>query len=376
MRAAREMVRGGTGPEAAAGPTLALGRVEAPARLRRILQVGDGWGTRAAWALGRTGRTGLAGITLLLGSALFLVSTHLQVVGEVESLRGELAAARERAHAPVAAQIPEPLATLPVLPGRAEMPALLRRLFREATQARLALDTGRYEVKSTTRGEVVRHRVVFPVTGAYPQIRAFLDAILSKMPEVALSDLVIERKSIGDGDVEAQIQLTVFTRSEGSAASPPGESRTGTPDRKAAPRAATPGPERSRVPAVPVALGAPEALPASDRVVPPTHASALFAQHTWVVLPKLPPLPKAPVPPPSPPPEPTAPPLPYTFVGSFAPGGDPPVFFLSRGDVVVEARVGDRLDGVYQLESAADGQLVFVYLPLDIRQSLSAGASK
>ena len=35
----------------------------------------------------------------------------------------------------------------------------------------------------------------------------------------------------------------------------------------------------------------------------------------------------------------------------------------------------DRLDGVYQFESAAGGQLVFVYLPLDLRQTLATGGS-
>lgn len=110
---------------------------------------------------------------------------------------------------------------------------------------------------------------------------------------------------------------------------------------------------------------------ASDRIVAPRHATALFAQHSWFVLPPPPP----PAPPP-PPPQPTAPPFPYTFVGSYAPGGDPPVFFLSRGDRVVDAHVGDLLDGVYRFESAAGGQLVFVYLPLDTRQSLAAGGSR
>src|SRR6185369_9460922 len=113
---------------------------------------------------------------------------------------------------------------------------------------------------------------------------------------------------------------------------------------------------------------------ASDRVVPPTHAAALFAQHSWYVL-KPAPLPP-PEPPPPPPPPPTAPPFPYTFVGSLTREGHPPVFFLARGDRVTDARVGDRLDGVYQFESAAGGQLVFVYLPLNIRQNLAAGVSK
>jgi hypothetical protein len=87
------------------------------------------------------------------------------------------------------------------------------------------------------------------------------------------------------------------------------------------------------------------------------------------------PPPKAP-PPPPPAPEPRAPPLPYTLVGSYASQGEAPVFFLKRGDRVIDARVGDKIDGVYQLESAAGGQLVFVYLPLNTHQALAAGASR
>ena len=109
----------------------------------------------------------------------------------------------------------------------------------------------------------------------------------------------------------------------------------------------------------------------SDRVVGPKRAASLFAPHTWYVAPPPPP---AVAPPP--PPVPTAPPFPFTFVGSFAPKGEPPVFFLSRGDRMIDAHVGDRLEGVYEFESAAGGQLVFVYLPLNIRQSLPIGAGQ
>jgi hypothetical protein len=109
-------------------------------------------------------------------------------------------------------------------------------------------------------------------------------------------------------------------------------------------------------------------------VVAPTHAAALFAQHSWLVIKKAPePPPPAPEPPPPPP---TAPPLPYTLLGSYAPEGQAPVYFLSRGDRVIDVRVGDRIDSIYQLESAAGGVLVFVYLPLDIRQTLAAGGAK
>ena len=107
-----------------------------------------------------------------------------------------------------------------------------------------------------------------------------------------------------------------------------------------------------------------------QRTADASHAGALFASHSWYVAPPPPP-PVAP-PPPAPP---EAPPFPYTFVGSYAPAGDNPVYFLARADRVIDAHVGDRLDGVYSFESAASGSLVFNYLPLNIRQSVSIGVS-
>jgi hypothetical protein len=107
-----------------------------------------------------------------------------------------------------------------------------------------------------------------------------------------------------------------------------------------------------------------------ERTADVSHVAALFASHSWYVAPPPPP-PVAP-PPPAPP---EAPPFPYTFVGSYTPAGDSPVYFLSRADRVIDAHVGDRLDGVYAFESAESGSLVFNYLPLNIRQSVPIGVS-
>jgi hypothetical protein len=107
----------------------------------------------------------------------------------------------------------------------------------------------------------------------------------------------------------------------------------------------------------------------SRRVADASLAAALFSPHTWHVEPPPPP----PAPPP-PPPEPTAPPFPYTVMGSYTPEGGKTVYFLSRADRVIDARVGDRLDGVYDFESADANQLVFNYLPLNIRQPITTGS--
>jgi hypothetical protein len=110
----------------------------------------------------------------------------------------------------------------------------------------------------------------------------------------------------------------------------------------------------------------------SSRVAASSWVPDLFASHSWYVPP--PPPPPAPVVN-LPPPPPTAPPFPYTYLGSFAPDGGKAVYFLSRADRVLDAHVGDHIDGVYELESADAAQLVFNYLPLNIRQNVPTGVA-
>ncbi len=333
MSAAREMVKAAA-PGAAARPLARLAPARPEGLGRRLAaRLGNEWLPRAAWTLSRTGRPGLVGMALLLAAALFLFSTHLRVASEVQALREDLAAAQARGRRTAADGGAGPAAARRVLPARTEVPEILRRLFEEAGRARLSVDSGKYEVNAAGGGGVVRYRIAFPVTGPYPQIRAFIDAALAGLPELGLADLTFQRKAIGDGGVEAQIRMTVYTTATDAGGPAPAP-----------------------------------AAEASGRAVAPEHAAALFAQHSWMVLP--PPIKPAP---PPPPPEPTAPPLPYTFLGSFTPEGKPPVYFLARGDRVVDAHVGDRLDGVYEFESAGGGQLVFVYLPLNVRQTLAGG---
>ncbi len=179
---------------------------------RLLLRIRNDWAPLAAWHLGRTGRVGLVGIALMLASALFFVSTHLQVAGEAEALRADLMRARARASV-APAGVNEPAQALRHLPSRADMPALLGVLLQQAEAAQLALDTGKYEMTAAKAGAITRYRVSFPVTGPYPQVRQFIDATLVALPTVSINELNIERKAIGEGIVEARLRLTFYTRS-------------------------------------------------------------------------------------------------------------------------------------------------------------------
>lgn len=118
----------------------------------------------------------------------------------------------------------------------------------------------------------------------------------------------------------------------------------------------------------------------AHRVTDGSAAGALFASHSWYT---------PPPPPPAPPPAPTlteeqaaalraptAPPLPFTYMGSFAPDGTRPVFFLTRGDRVYDVHVGDVLDNTYSVDAFDNGQLTLTYRPLNIQQQLKVGGSQ
>ena len=97
----------------------------------------------------------------------------------------------------------------------------------------------------------------------------------------------------------------------------------------------------------------------------------MFKSKSWYVPPPPPPKPKYVAPPPPPPP--TAPPLPYKFTGSFQEPGQKLVVYLSRGDKLYSVSAGDILEGTYKIESINAGQLVILYLPLNISQNLRIG---
>lgn len=67
-----------------------------------------------------------------------------------------------------------------------------------------------------------------------------------------------------------------------------------------------------------------------------------------------------------------APPLPFQFMGRFVEDGKSAWFLQQDGRNVV-ARPGEKIDDNYLLESAANGVLQFIYLPLNERQTLAVG---
>jgi hypothetical protein len=177
---------------------------------RRLINV---WAPQLSWTLARSGRTGLLGMALLAASGVFYLSTGRQVADEVRRLRLDLDAARAQAAAPpAAADFAESPQSARSLPSRDDVPQLLKVFLRQADAAQLSIDTAKYEVNAAKTGSLVRYRLSFPVNGPYIKVRQFLDSTLTELPELAIDELSITRKSVADQTVEAQLRMTIFTR--------------------------------------------------------------------------------------------------------------------------------------------------------------------
>jgi hypothetical protein len=193
------------------GATRNAAAVIGPAR-RFLARISDRWLPRLTWSLQRTGRLGLAGTALLAASIVFLVSTYLPLSRELEDLRSQAQSTRTGTAADARPVSDPGTALLRSLPPRSQVPSLLGVLLKQADAAHLGIDTGKYETTALKSGGVMSYQVSFPVSGPYPQVRQFIDATLRELPAVALSELSLTRKAIGDSSVEAQIRLTFFTR--------------------------------------------------------------------------------------------------------------------------------------------------------------------
>jgi hypothetical protein len=164
------------------------------------------------YQIARLGLAGQAGLATLVAALVVVVSTLVPAQHALESLRAELM----RAQHPSALTSPDQALPRLVasLPTRAQMPAVIGQVYTQAKAAGVPLDVGRYVFTPARSGAIARYDLEFPVKASYPSIRGFINRTLSAVPAAALSKLHVERKSVGDQVVNADIGFVVFVRSE------------------------------------------------------------------------------------------------------------------------------------------------------------------
>lgn len=173
------------------------------------------------WALRqsprRLGRTGLAGVALLLLAVSIALVRLPSAYGRLGHLQQTTVTLHERLQRAAGsfddnARTPEEqLANFyAAFPLREVAPDLLGRLYETAARHGVTLSKGEYRPKRESGSLLTRYQITLPVNGHYLKVRAFLGESLRKNPFLALDNVTVQRAKINDPVVDARIQLTLY----------------------------------------------------------------------------------------------------------------------------------------------------------------------
>jgi len=160
------------------------------------------------------GMPGILGLGLLAFCAAFYASTLAPQRTHLEELRLE-ADRRERKRPPTLDEDPgysrEALgAFYSFFPPSNHLSDQIRKIYAAAERQNVQLEQGDYRASKDSAGELVRYQISLPLKGSYTQIRKFIAAVLSDLPNVSLESIQFERQRVGDPTVEAKIKLVMF----------------------------------------------------------------------------------------------------------------------------------------------------------------------
>jgi hypothetical protein len=166
---------------------------------------------RASYQLMRLGPAGVAGAAATAMAAVLAIFTLVSLQAANNDLATQILRAQHQHAAPIT---PEQGLTQVVtqLPTRAQVPAVLGKVLQQAKAAGVELVKGQYSYSAPTKGGVGRYELQFPVTAQYPAVRDFIDRTLTNIPAAGLHKLTIQRKVVGDAQVNADVRFVIFIR--------------------------------------------------------------------------------------------------------------------------------------------------------------------
>ena len=164
------------------------------------------------YRLRRVGTSGLAGLALVVAAVAVFVANNLPQSSAVAALKAQVLQLTPLGK--VAATSNPAGTVLAALPRRDDAPTVVGKIFAQASAAGVELTRGQYEYLPARDGVAARYRMTFPVHTTYPQLRDFMNRTLATMPAVAVDGLRIERKKVGDEEVDAELKLSAYVRSD------------------------------------------------------------------------------------------------------------------------------------------------------------------
>jgi hypothetical protein len=199
-------------------PSAASPRTAAPAAradlapaVRRTL---SGVVLHAQYRIARLGAIGSTGVAALVAAIVIALGVLVPGQNAIRALNADIVRAQ---HQPQAAETPEEGLGrfVGTLPTRGQIPVVIGQILQQAQQAGVPLDSGHYAFSPARSGGVGRYELEFPVKASYPQVRDFINRTLTAVPAAGLDKLHIERKTVADETVNADVRFVVFVRGGG-----------------------------------------------------------------------------------------------------------------------------------------------------------------
>ena len=196
----------------ASPPAMPMAVPGSASALERIQLYGNRAVAETLYQARRLGVATLAGVAAVVLAATLFIANNLPQGAAVAALKGQLAHLTPLAKG--AAVSPLSGSMLAALPPRGEAPEIVAKILEEARASGVELPRGQYEYVPARDGVAARYRMSFPVHATYPQLREFMDRTLVALPAVAVEGLRIERKTVGDNSVDAELKLSAYVRSD------------------------------------------------------------------------------------------------------------------------------------------------------------------
>ena len=155
-----------------------------------------------------------------LGAAVVTASFHVSVVRptqlELDVLQRQVAGLRAQHKLTGPAERQNPRLQLvrfyESFPAGTSAPNWLGRIHAAAEANHLELIQGDYRIISKGHEQLAQYQITLPLKGSYPNIRGFMNAVLSELPSVSLDNVAFERQKIGESSVEVTVRLTLYLR--------------------------------------------------------------------------------------------------------------------------------------------------------------------
>jgi hypothetical protein len=99
-------------------------------------------------------------------------------------------------------------------PSERSIPDWVEKISATAAKNKLVLRQGEYQVIRDKTSKLLLYQVTLPVKGTYPNLRGFIDDVLTEIPMASIDNVKFERQKIGDDALLSTVTLTLHLGTE------------------------------------------------------------------------------------------------------------------------------------------------------------------